>query len=175
MITYRTIPGAPADRLYFECKPLSATLSVEACATNWRRAHEGEGARSWHCKGCKLGALHAGETAANLWQGQGQLICSRCHSGCTRLIKGWVCVSCYNREREYRLGANARGGFPVKMTPLVPRQVMVHDRDGRRLVARAYTHDTTELMVGTLRDSRSRVTFSFWGGQVAAMPQKPLF
>lgn len=129
----------------------------------------------WRCKGCPTGALHAGETAANLWQGRGQLLCSRCHSGAPRLVKGWLCVSCYNREREFKVGANSKGSFPSKMKPLRPLAIRVMEGDRRRVVKHSHTQDTLELIVATLRDSRERVTFFFWGQAQSSLAQKPLF
>lgn len=177
-IEYRTIEGAPAGKLYFRCEPISATLSVEACAGNWRRAQGGDenAIGSLRCRSCPTGALHAGETAANLWAGRGQMICSRCHRGAVRLIGGWLDVSCYNREREWIRGRNARGQAPSKMAPLSPREIRVWVGDKRQMVRREYTQSAAELIVATLRDSREAVTFAFSGAPVArVLAQIPLF
>jgi len=172
---YFQIDGCPPGKQYFRCQPLSATLGVEACASNWRRAQDAEETGLWRCRVCPTGALHAGETAANLWQHRGATICSRCQRGAARLIKGWLCVSCYNREREFIRGANAKGSYPAKMLPLGRRELRVMIGDKRTVVSRALTQDVTELMVATLRDSRERVTFAFWGGAQARLAQLPLF
>lgn len=166
------LPGKP----YFRCEAMHATLSVEACASNWRRAHAGEDGSQWRCKGCKVGALHAGETAANLWFGHGQMICARCHRGAIRLIGGDLCVSCYNRQREWILGTNAKGRYPTKMKPLGRREVMVHGsgRD-RWVVKRECSRDLTELVISILRDSSHRVAFAWHGGPAARLAQLPLF
>lgn len=34
-----------------------------------------------------------------------------------RLIRGQICVSCYNREREVRIGKDRRGNVPVSLPP----------------------------------------------------------
>lgn len=175
-ISYFEIDGAPKGKMYFRCEAMHATLSVEACAANWRRAHAGEEGCQWRCKGCKIGALHAGETAANLWFGHGQTICARCHRGAVRLIGGDLCVSCYNREREWRMGANAKGRFPTKMKPLGRREVMVHaPGQPRQLVRKEHSRDLTEIVISILRDSPHRVTFGWHGGSAARLAQIPLF
>lgn len=177
-ISYQQITGAPPGRLYFRCEPLCATLSVEACAGNWRRAQDNSDDRigSLRCRACPTGAVHAGETAANLWYGRGQTICSRCHRGATRLIGGWLCVSCYNREREWVKGRNARGQAPSKMPPLARREIRVFEAGRRRLVSREHTQSAAELIVSTLRDSRESVVFAFTGAPVGrVLAQIPLF
>lgn len=80
-----------------------------------------------------------------------------------RLIWGYVCVSCYNREREVVIGRNAKGRLPVKVGRLEPRRIWY--MAGRSLVSltRPRTTDTTELVVAALRDSRDRVRFTFHG------------
>lgn len=176
MIEYRTIEGAPADRLYFVCRPLVATLSTDACADNWRRAQDSDDGSLWRCRNCVVGAEHAGETAANLWYGRGQLICSRCHRGVARLIYDEWCVSCYNRQREYLVGRNARGAFPSRMRPLAKRVMRIMAGGHPAEVRRPLSADTAELIVSVLRDSREKIVFHFWGGpQASKLRQLPLF
>ena len=45
--------------------------------------------------------------------------CMRCHRTDLRLIKQFgVCVSCYNREREWHIGQNSKGEPPAHFEPL---------------------------------------------------------
>lgn len=156
---YKTISWAPGQQ-YFHCDPLRATLTVGSCATNWLRSQERE-AGLWQCRGCRLGAEHAGEEEANLWFGRGELICSRCTRGADRLVKGDQCVSCYNREREFVLGRNARGVYPNKMPRLRERSLFFMQGQAPRQVTRPRSLDMTELIVAQLRDSRESLTFAF--------------
>jgi hypothetical protein len=40
-----------------------------------------------------------------------------------------VCVSCYNRERELRIGRNARGSPPIGLKPMCPSTLLVVNDD----------------------------------------------
>src|SRR5690606_2664063 len=39
--------------------------------------------------------------------------CTRCEVGSFRLVSGRLCPSCYNRQREWIVGRNAKGGKPT--------------------------------------------------------------
>jgi hypothetical protein len=54
-------------------------------------------------------------------------ICARCLLESDRMIHGYLCVSCYNREREYRIGRNAKGKPPVKHPDLIDVRLRVFD------------------------------------------------
>lgn len=156
---YKTIAWAPGQQ-YFDCDRMHATLSTTACANNWRRSQDRDGGL-WQCRGCRVGAGHAGEREANLWFGRGELICARCHRGTVRLVRGELCVSCYNRERESILGVNARGVFPTKMPALRERTLFFVQGLAARQVTKPRSLDMTELLVAQLRDARESVTFAF--------------
>lgn len=91
--------------------PGGLRLSVASCADSYRR---GKTAQAWqtlhHCKGCAIGALHAGEAPP---VEKPRYRCS-CGAQSTRLIQGVLCVSCYNRLAEALKGRNARGKRPLK-------------------------------------------------------------
>lgn len=152
------------DVKYFNCEGMRATLAVTACAGNWRRGHhEGDLARQ-RCKGCEIGALHAGEAGANRSPFLGTRICARCHRSESRLIHKHLCVSCYNREREVLLGRNAKGNKPSKLKALDARSVVYRGSDGivqMRTIDR--TLNTAEVVVAILRDQRKAVRFGFRG------------
>src|SRR3546814_18156292 len=63
---------------------------------------------------------------------KGTLTCSRCHRQSTRawLIGKWLCVSCWNREREWVRGRHATGNRPTKMRRLDPPYIPILE-DGR--------------------------------------------
>lgn len=149
---------------HFECERLKASLSVAACSGNWRRAnHERDLARHG-CKGCKFGALHAGASGASCSPFRGLRICGRCHSVASRLIGKHLCISCYNRQREFLVGKNAKGTRPVKLTALYARSVTYQRADGTVLTRTIdRTIDTTEVVVAILRDEQQAVRFGFRG------------
>jgi len=167
--------GKP-DQRYFRCQPMAATLATEACGSNWRASHEPGAERLLSCRVCPIGAVHAGETDASLSPLRGTKTCSRCALGTTRLIGGWLCVSCYNREREMRIGRNARGKAPSCMPPLMRRTLCMVEAGGLvKRLSRGLTMDTEELMVAALRDSDRTVRFCFNGRASAHYAQEVLF
>jgi hypothetical protein len=106
----------------FVCERLRATLSTAACASNFRQGH------AFACSGCPVGREHAvlfesfGEgqaTKARIRGVAAQLTppggtCVRCERQMPRLVRDrCLCVSCYNRERELKVGLNAKGQRPV--------------------------------------------------------------
>lgn len=115
-VTYRTLDGVPGQ--YFDCPYGVGMLSTNACSRMYQEAMSPKGlkeGRRINCRACPVGALHAGVptalASASRFLGVGY--CSRCHGDANRLIRGSICVSCYNREREVLIGKNAKGGIPV--------------------------------------------------------------
>lgn len=167
--------GKPGDR-YFRCSAMAATLATDACGANWRASHEPGAERLLACRVCPIGAVHAGETDASLSPLRGTKTCSRCGLGTTRLIGSWLCVSCYNREREYRLGRNARGKVPSCMPVLMRRTLCMVESSGLvKRLSRDMTVDTEELMIAALRDNDRTVMFCFNGRSSAHYAQAVLF
>ena len=117
-----------------ECPPYRMQLTSERCAGNWESVagqplHKLE--RLHHCSGCRLGAERAGKAMVPTPLPR---FCCRCMKLSTRLIGRRLCPSCYNRERELRLGINARGTQPVKITPVAPISVKVLTKQELRQV-----------------------------------------
>jgi hypothetical protein len=160
MVEYFEMPEIPG-RKYFRCDKLRATLSVDACAIQWRKANHHNDENCSRCKCCSLGAVHAGETAASMSPLKGTLTCARCHKRSTRLIGKHLCVSCANRQYEVLKGRNAKGTKPVKLAPLHPRTIHFHHGSVRRSLSLPLSVDTDELIVSALRDSINTVTFFF--------------
>lgn len=166
--------GMPGVR-YFRCEPMAATLATGACASNWRASLERDSERLMKCRTCPIGAVHAGDTAASLSPLRGARICSRCVTGTTRLIHEWLCVSCYNREREFMAGRNAKGRVPTRMAPLHRRALKVVEAGSTRILARDLTAGLEELMAAALRDSKRSATFAFNGRASARFAQGVLW
>ncbi len=165
MIEYFTIPELP-DQQMFRCEIHRATLRVNACAGMWREANSGEcPERLDRCKGCQLGATHAGESDTSTCPITGSDICIRCQRGGMRKVRDEICVSCWNREREWLIGKNAKGVAPKMHPPLYPMSIQVLAGDQVVTVSSKTCVDTTELVVKALRDNRKRVLFSFVGSQ----------
>ena len=86
-------------------------LTVGACAANYRRAKAVE---PWDtmapCKGCPIGASHAGEPLTP--PAPPPRLCLRCGVTARRLIHNQLCMSCYNRERELLTGHYRRRSPP---------------------------------------------------------------
>jgi len=92
-------------------------IAPAACARMYAR---GKKAAPWDaahlCRGCEIGARHAGEPCAGS-PTRGDMTCVRCGRASFRLIGACLCPSCYNRQRELVTGRYRRlappGGFSV--------------------------------------------------------------
>lgn len=126
------VPGL----LHFRCDRINGTLSTATCSARAAEAeNEKEFGKFSACLNCPIGLVHRGQdhplrvlrdiaattgatrdvvAAANKSQG-----CARCgRTGLRILPSAKLCVSCYNREREFRVGRNSRGTVPVTFKPL---------------------------------------------------------
>jgi hypothetical protein len=114
---------------FFRCEPYKvAVISTQSCAARWNKAQDARGdlgAALAACRKCSAGAAHAGHGRVNYspWYKNG--VCPRCGNGGRRIIGGKVCVSCWNRAREMRLGRNARGNRPVELLARPLHRVVV--------------------------------------------------
>lgn len=125
-VTYFTIAGA--DLRMFRCEPQAATLSTRGCAGRWSAAQARKGVADGNpCSRCPIGAAHAGQRPVTYSRDFASDRCPRCDQGTTRMINDRVCVSCYNREREVRAGANGRGNRPRELAGLghIPVRIAV--------------------------------------------------
>lgn len=134
------LPGKPM----FDCSKLAATLQVSACADRFRKA-------CGVCKGCEIGAGHAGELVSTN-KLYGKTVCGRCGRAASRLIRRHLCVSCYNREREYLVGRNRHGGFP-KEHPKLYAPVIVFEASGEQVATEALVGSQNELLTALVRDN----------------------
>ncbi|MCF7979667.1 MAG: hypothetical protein K9L82_16995 [Chromatiaceae bacterium] len=114
----------------FDCPRHAGNLRLTAttCAQMWKR---GKTAAKWDrletCKGCKIGAEHAGEPIKEeggdrcIWCGKTQY--SR------RLAHKLFCVSCWNRMVECAKGRFRRDKPPAQMSIMRIYEVEVFDND----------------------------------------------
>lgn len=175
MVRYFQVLEMPGKQ-FFECDKYRSTLTTEACAVQWRKINQGCGnERMFHCKSCPIGALHAGETAANMSPIMGTLTCARCAVGTARLIGRHLCVSCYNRQREWLIGYNAKGKPPVKMLRLDRRVLGYMAGPEPKVLHVDLAESTTELMWACLRDNKKTVRFAFRGAFQGDVRQGRLF
>src|SRR5574343_1497278 len=124
------------------------TLTPGACASMWRR---GKAARPfdsvWACKGCAVGAGHAGEPESASPAVAPDTVCVRCGSIGRRMIRSQgICVSCYNREREIAVGKDRRGKPPVRPAQVPIMAIEVNGQPAARQAA-----GLTELILWALR------------------------
>ncbi|GJE41128.1 hypothetical protein [Methylobacterium soli] len=122
--------------LHFRCERLNGTMSTANCAGRAAIAEreKAEGRYS-SCLFCPIGMVHsgrehplrilrqaaaaAGATREVIGAADTPACCPRCGRGAFRIVhSAGVCVSCYNREREARIGRNAKGKAPITFKPL---------------------------------------------------------
>lgn len=159
-IHYFEQPEIPGRR-FFRCEVYSATISTPQCARMWEGARDAAAETNYRCRGCAVGAAHAGAAAPTASSFFGVPLCPRCRRTGLRLISDEVCVSCYNRAREFKIGRNAKGQKPVKITALPPRSVAYHDGDKVQVHRRPRTLDSIETVFAVLRKAQAAVAFGF--------------
>lgn len=130
LVTYFSRSDCPGQ--FFECSRLRGAVTTDWCARQWCEVNQlpdGRRHPRWvSCSGCELGAEHAGVESEQLPSALSEMrICARCTLESNRIIRGYLCVSCYNREREYRIGRNAKGTRPIKHPPLFDVRLRVAD------------------------------------------------
>ena len=172
-LTYAGIAGIPGAE-YFGCTRLRANINTATCASFWREANLGNSERRALCKCCPIGAHHAGVSDASLSPIRGATLCARCVRPATRLIQANICVSCYNREREFMKGRNARGKIPVKIGALCARQITYHSGSRVITIRAERSRSSAEMVVRVLRDSLHLARFA-WRTQVPGIRQLRLF
>jgi hypothetical protein len=115
-IAYSRVPGFDQD--LFRCTAWRSTLSVPACGKRWKEAQSAKLERGEElrlCRDCHLGAAHAGEKFIHRAENYQGNVCPRCRRGTMRRLIGQrTCITCYNRENEWRVGKNAKGSAPLK-------------------------------------------------------------
>ena len=159
-VRYTSVPGCPQK--LFRCEPYAATLSAKACASRFRIAEVAKGQALepfLHCNTCVVGAAHANRAVTFFSKLYGSNICPRCGAGGVRIVGNRRCVSCYNREREVRIGRNGRGHKPIGLKPIytIPVRCVV---DGKVFDHATMGVDRVEVMAQVLRTHKGRVYFA---------------
>lgn len=130
---------------HFDCGPLRACISTRLCAYRWNEATNGSAEkrrdRFITCRRCSVGAAHfeahqqhdrAEPPTQPLDRKPPRAsVCVRCGKPSDRLVGGELCVSDFNREREWLRGYNARGNPMRGYLPPRPWRVGVIEQDGR--------------------------------------------
>ncbi|CAE6714235.1 hypothetical protein [Paraburkholderia haematera] len=148
-VVLRQHPEFPQLESRFTCKTLAAEITPSACKANFQNRH------CMSCQGCRVGAFNAGvkartkleiindKTADRHTRSEASrgLHCVRCGRssassdfvGNMRLVRSnTCCVSCYNREREVKIGENSKGAKPVLHCGLRPTTLVIKNADGKR-------------------------------------------
>lgn len=170
-VTYKTLDGVPGQ--YFDCPYIGGMLSVKSCAAMYCEAMSPKGLKEGRriaCRACELGALHAGvpSTVASASRFLGVSYCSRCHGDARRLIRGSICVSCYNREREVLIGKNAKGGKPIFGKAVGTAMLACFLDGGKTTQVRRMDKVVTRLegLLSVLRTESKTVSFGWVGTSV---------
>lgn len=132
----------------FDCEKLSARLTKNSCAERHLSGN------FLTCKDCELGALHAGKAI------QAEIpkyLCLRCRRTASRLIRGALCPSCDNRDRELKRGRNARGNKPVRLKPLHVGTVGYISTDGNIAYVELSVVDNLEIALRISKLSRDGI------------------
>ena len=123
----------------FKCQRINGNLMLSegSCANQFKMAQTKEWReRLPHCADCPVGANNAGMGVSAAHHKE---VCIRCGSNHGRLLLSHrLCIYCYNREREWRIGKNSKGTFPLKYIPLI-RFLLVCVSSGRRYIVYAYS------------------------------------
>lgn len=171
-VTYLTVPGF--NKRMFRCEAYAATITTEACSGRWDKAQgDPEAIIGQRCLKCEIGAAHAGKPFTYRHPMFGKDFCSRCHSGGFRLIGNRLCVSCYNRDREVRIGKNGKGTIPqkLKLTDLTIGVILdAGSPKARRVLYHDLAVDRDELETDVLRRTAGRVEF-FEPGEGERLPR----
>lgn len=137
-VSYQEYPDYPGKR-FFMCEPLHAHLTPECCSRNVATK------ATIQCARCPVGKLHASECALQPPEKRDRKThhylgtepakpCARCGTATFRLLNGTICVSCYNRQRELRIGANGKGGLPRRAAAQLHPAVCLVDLNGEVLL-----------------------------------------
>jgi hypothetical protein len=154
------------DLEMFACVRRRLSLTKKGCATLWSSARQKPPA-PWDgraaCIGCNVGARNAGQpevpeiaAAVDAWR----RVCPRCRRVAFRMIGGRLCVSCYNRDREVRIGRNAKGGRVRLAARLHPVSLRVVSDEGQRTMRLTSALGLPEAMVFATRKAPGPLFFT---------------
>ena len=152
------------DLVMMQCAKVGATLSTVGCGRRFLAAQR-EKLSAWSvpnpCRGCPVGAGHAGcrpEPMATVTEAI-RHICPRCRRVSPRMIRGELCVSCYNRHREVDVGANAKGTRPTLTDRLHTQRVCVVVGGAATVRTAARVTSRVEVMLAVARAATAPLAF----------------
>lgn len=178
---YFTRPECP-DRTFFVCDRLHGEVSVEWCAKTWGEVNSPVQPKRWRdkssmrertCRRCPLGASHAGVEFVPPSVVVDSQICPRCRRQAERLIRGRLCVSCYNRDRERQIGRNAKGTKPKYLPAVHGVEIFARVKQDKPVVRKELCVDSVEGLIATFRALGSLAAIGFHAKPVRA--QSDLF
>lgn len=165
-----------AELQLFACTRRNARLTTVACskfyAAALRKKPEPWDA-NFKCRACPVGAVHAGggttpiqDEAAKEAAARQQVVdewknvCPRCLRLSSRIVKDKLCISCYNRAREVRVGKNRKGTAP-KLLPskLCTVTLRIIDSEGSRVETFDNVTGPEEVMAAVARRAAGAVGF----------------
>ena len=149
----------------FLCDRRSMRLTQAGCARLWESAqddppkpHEGR----YACRTCEIGAANAGKPHDPFVEIRDELkrICTRCGKVSSRIICQVFCPSCYNRNREVRIGRNRKGAFPVKTAARLRMVSVVVARGDDVTVEERQASGVEEVILATAKTARGPMSWS---------------
>lgn len=158
------------------CDRRNMTLSRPGCAKLWLSANTGEKDRRpkpWEgraaCVACPLGATNAGVEQSPVAGAVEsiRMICPRCERPAQRLIHDRLCVSCYNREREVRIGRDRKGNRPGLTDRLHGVSLAITDATGTTRIRQVEVVSCVEAMIAAARKATGWMAF---GRPAGALP-----
>jgi hypothetical protein len=147
----------------FRCNRWRATMSISSCAKRWRAHRDADVEHRDACHGCDVGAAHADEQPDQRSALYQLPICPRCRRRSSRIIGGLRCVSCYNRQREFISGRNAKGTPPSIVLKPARIGLVINPGEAGEVVidvAEVAVLDSVELAVAAMRVVDGAVVFT---------------
>jgi hypothetical protein len=131
----------PANLELFTCSRRGGLrLSPAGCGRLGHSANKTAAPELWEgraaCRGCHIGESNHTGSAPDPYvplRESVRLLCSRCGRVTRRMIRPesvGFCISCYNRDRECRIGQNARGHRPALTAELHTEDALVTTSTG---------------------------------------------
>lgn len=152
------------------CERQRVTLTHAGCARLWESVQKADTRpKPWearaHCVGCPVGARNAGKPheAAFVPAVVLQALCPRCRRISDRMVGKALCISCYNRDREAKLGRNAKGGRPRLCDQLRTVVLSVVAGDEVAALHQAAVVDVAEAILRAARQARHPMAFGRLG------------
>lgn len=148
-----------------QCDRMAMRLSVAGCARLHVKARQ-EPPPAWDrksaCQFCPVGAANAGAPIEPMAEAVQSLerLCVRCEKPSARRIGGMFCPSCYNRDREARVGRNRWGHPPREVQASIhTATVVVATGDRVQIATLSRVAGRTEAMARLARGSKQPMYF----------------